>query len=76
MESQILDILLKVQKIQEEILIAQRGMKQDIAEIIEIQIQDGKEANARFVFLKECFNKQYSEIMNLNYKVLLLKTLD
>lgn len=37
MEKQILDVLLKVQKTQEEMLIDQRGMKQDITDIKEEQ---------------------------------------
>ena len=76
MEIQILDMLLKIQKMQEEMLINQKGIKQDIEELIEMQLKDEKQVNAKFEFIKENFNKQYGEIINLNYKLHLLKTLD
>ena len=76
MENQILDILLKMQKMQDDILIYQREIRQDIAEMLEIQIKDKKELDAKFEYIKERFNSQHSEIMDLNYKLHLLKTLD
>ena len=76
MEAQILDILLKMQKLQEEILTFQKGIKQDISEIIEMQIKDKKQLDARFEFVKERFNEENNKIMDLNYKLHLLKTLD
>ena len=76
MEEQILDMLLKIQKIQDEILIYQKGIKQDVIEIIKEQMQYKQELNARFEFLKENLYKQHNEIMDLNYKLHLFKTLD